>query len=123
MFKCLGISVDNVNDYIQDISLIKQYFYEYKILDFVVFTNNINHNTYVDTAILPKFYRKYYNGTIVFTDTGDLLKNRNFCINRPIIYTKQNINHFIANTNYVLHNDQSTNQLTLLDYEKLQQSF
>lgn len=62
-----------------------------KLGDTVLFTDNINTNSYSDYAIFSSFYMRFFQGIVIFLDIEDLTLYKNTIIGKPMLYLTDDI--------------------------------
>lgn len=62
-----------------------------KLGDTVLFTDNIDTNSYSDYAIFSSFYIRFFQGIVIFLNMEDLTLYKNTIIGKPMLYLTDDI--------------------------------
>ena len=122
MYNNIGISTDNID--VKLIHEIKDFFYQNRdsdnIFSFVIFSNKPYNYNIKDTAILPKFYQKYFKGYVVYMSIEDLVSRKHYDIGTPILYLKSSVDATLIQNTIVLYQDPDQS-FRIINYHELQQ--
>lgn len=60
-----------------------------KLGDTVLFTDSIDTNSFVNYAIFPSFYMRFFNGIVIFLNTVDHMQYKNSIMGKPMLYLSE----------------------------------
>jgi hypothetical protein len=65
-----------------------------KLGDTVLFTDSIQSNEFIEYAIFPSFYMRFFQGVVIFLNIEDHTEHKNNIIGKPMLYlTEQTLKH------------------------------